>query len=83
MGEGRSFLGDAAVDTRLVGVPVAEKESFGRLAGDRHALVFFSPRMRRPSLTGLKGNCVDCMIEALRREKHGFKELRGVGGERK
>lgn len=64
MGEGRSFLGDALVKRdRLTGVPVTESECLLWWAGERHALESFSPRMRRPSLTGLNGIEVDCMLE--------------------
>lgn len=58
MGEGRSFLGEVAIDIRLTGVPMAGNDGLACVAGDRHAFESFSPRIRRPSLIGL--NCTEC-----------------------
>lgn len=66
MGEGRSFLGETFVNSvRLVGVPTTESDCLLWWAGERHALVSFSPRMRRPSLIGLKGIVVDCIMRRM------------------
>ena len=47
---------------RFMGVPMAGN---GDLvwAGDRHALESFSPRIRRPSLTGLDCTAVEFMMQ--------------------
>lgn len=58
MGEGRSFLGEGAIEIRLTGVLMAGNDGLAWVAGDRHAFESFSPRIRRPSLIGL--NCTDC-----------------------
>lgn len=66
MGEGSSFLGETFVKSvRLVGVPATESDCLLWWAGERHALVSFSPRIRRPSLAGLKGIVADCMLEGM------------------
>lgn len=64
MGEGRSFLGEVAMDVRLMGVPIPGN---GALvwAGDRVALGSFSPRMRRPSFTGLHCTEAEFIVEVV------------------
>lgn len=67
IGEGSSFLGEIFENNvRLVGVPATESDCLFWCAGDRHVLVSFSPKMRRPSLIGLKGIVVDCISRRLR-----------------
>lgn len=57
-------MGDVFMNKdRLTGVVATESGCLLWWAGERHALVSFSPRMRRPSLTGLNWIEVDCMLE--------------------
>lgn len=66
MGDGSSFLGETLVNSvRLVGVPTAESDCLLWWAGERHVLVSFSPRIRRPSLIGLKGIVVGCIVKIM------------------
>lgn len=84
MGEGRSFLGEVAIEIRLTGVPMAGNDGLACVAGDRHAFESFSPRIRRPSLIGL--NCTDCTeVELIMELKDSAQvvsrgELRGIEG---
>lgn len=70
MGEGRSFLGDAVENrVRLTGVVATARFCLLGWAGERHALESFSPRMRRPSLIGLNGIDVACIVSYVERER--------------
>lgn len=58
-------MGEVAIDARLTGVPMTGNEGFLCVAGDRHVLESFSPRIRRPSLTGLNRVEVEFIVKVL------------------
>lgn len=62
IGEGSSFRGEVAIDVRFTGVLMTGKECLV-CAGDMHALESFSPRIRRPSLTGLNCTAVEFIVQ--------------------
>lgn len=62
IGEGSSFRGEVAIDVRFTGVLMTGKECLV-CAGDKHALESFSPRIRRPSLTGLNCTAVEFIVQ--------------------
>ena len=79
MGEGRSFLGEVAIDIRLTGVPMAGNDGLACVAGDKHAFESFSPRIRRPSLMGLNCTEVEFIMELWGSSQMGSKGgLRGI-----
>lgn len=84
MGEGKSFLGEAVENNvRLTGVTATAGMRACLLwwAGDRHALESFSPRIRRPSLTGLNWIEAACILQCAEGRLEGTAEggeVRGI-----